>query len=181
MPVEEVAPRLLGDHGLHQAGDLDLRGWHVPGDLDQADGVLGEHEHERGLREGHGPQQRLDVEAVGDHDDRGQPVRQAEAAQAGRRREHGQAVGEQREGHEVLGEVVASKPDFLQAVQNYSLALAGIKKYDEALNILNDGIRMAPRYAGFYRARGMVYKIQGNAALSRADEIRAAQLESGQR
>ena len=80
----------------------------------------------------------------------------------------------------VLGEVVAAKPDFLQAVQNYGLSLAGTKKYDEAINILSDGIRMAPRYAGFYRARGMVYKIQGNAALAQADEIRAAQLESGQ-
>jgi tetratricopeptide (TPR) repeat protein len=80
----------------------------------------------------------------------------------------------------VLGEVVTAKPDFLEAIQNYSLALAGIKKYDEAINVLSDGIRMAPRYAGFYRARGIVYKIQGNTALAQADEIRAAQLESGQ-
>ena len=77
----------------------------------------------------------------------------------------------------ILGEVVQAKPDLLPAVQNYGLALAGIKKYDEAINILSGGIRMAPRYAGFYRARAVVYKIQGNAALAQADEIRAAQLE----
>lgn len=77
----------------------------------------------------------------------------------------------------VLAEVVAAKPDFLQAVQNYSLALAGIKKYDEALSVLNNAIQKAPRYAGFYRARGVIYKIQGNAALAQADELRAAQLE----
>ncbi|HEY8561716.1 MAG TPA: tetratricopeptide repeat protein [Pyrinomonadaceae bacterium] len=80
----------------------------------------------------------------------------------------------------VLAEVVAAKPDFLQAVQNYSLALAGTKKYDEALAVLNNAIRQTPDYAGFYRARGVIFKIQGNAQLAQADEIRAAQLERGQ-
>lgn len=80
----------------------------------------------------------------------------------------------------ILGEVVQAKPDLLPAVQNYGLALAGIKKYDEAINLLTNGIRMAPGYAGFYRARAIVYKIQGNAALAQADELRAAQLERGQ-
>lgn len=80
----------------------------------------------------------------------------------------------------ILGEVVKAKPDFLEAVQNYGLSLAGTKKYDEAISVLSDGIRMAPRYAGFYRARGIVYKIQGNTQLAQADEIRAAQLERGQ-
>jgi len=80
----------------------------------------------------------------------------------------------------ILGEVAQAKPDFLEAVQNYALALAGTKKFDEAISILTDGIRRAPRYAGFYRARGIVYKIQGKAQLGQADELRAAQLERGQ-
>ena len=80
----------------------------------------------------------------------------------------------------VLGEVVAAKPDFLEAIVNYSLSLAGIKKYDEALGVLNDAIQKTPRYSGFYRARGVIFKIQGNTALAQADEIRAAQLERGQ-
>jgi tetratricopeptide (TPR) repeat protein len=80
----------------------------------------------------------------------------------------------------VLGEVVRTKPDLLPAVQNYGLALAGVRKFDEAINVLSQGIRMAPRYAGLYRARGLVYKIQGNAQLAQADELRAAQIERGQ-
>jgi len=80
----------------------------------------------------------------------------------------------------ILGEVVAAKPDLLPAVQNYGLALAGVKKFDESINVLSQGIQMAPRYSGLYRARALVYKIQGNAALAQADEIRAAQLDRGQ-
>ena len=61
-------------------------------DLDHADPVLRQREHERLVREGDRAQQRLEVEPIGDLDGLAQPVRQPIEAQAVRRGENGEAV-----------------------------------------------------------------------------------------
>ena len=91
-------PRVAA-HGVRVAGvarhvvHLDLERRAVGGDLEQAHRVLRQREHVRRLRKGHGAQQRLQMEAVGDLGDHPEPVREAEGLHALRRREDGEAVG----------------------------------------------------------------------------------------
>jgi tetratricopeptide (TPR) repeat protein len=74
---------------------------------------------------------------------------------------------------------LAAQPDVVVGYLNRGIALLNVKKTDEALADFNRGLQLNPQLPNLYRARALAYKIKGNATLAQADELRAAQLESG--
>jgi len=75
-----------------RSGTSTVNGGPFATDLDEPHRAGRQRQHERRLREGDRPQQRLDVEAVGDLDDRGQSAWEPERPQARRGGEHGEAA-----------------------------------------------------------------------------------------
>lgn len=75
--------------------------------------------------------------------------------------------------------VIGTKPDHVESYLNRGIARLNIKKVDEAMEDFNRGIQLAPRFPNLYRARALAYKMKGNVTAAQADELRAAQLESG--
>lgn len=71
------------------------------------------------------------------------------------------------------------KPDLAEAHLNRGIALLNVKKTDEAIESFNLGMKYNPRLPGLYRARAVAYKVKGDNILAQADELRAAQIESG--
>jgi len=67
-----------------EVGDVETGGLQVGRDLEQADAVLRQREHERRVRKGQRAHERLDVEAVGDLDLAREVVRQPERDARGR-------------------------------------------------------------------------------------------------
>ncbi|MBS1793735.1 MAG: tetratricopeptide repeat protein [Acidobacteria bacterium] len=70
-------------------------------------------------------------------------------------------------------------PTYTEAYLNRGVALIYLKEYDAALADFNRGIELNPRMPNLYRGRALIYKVKGNTVLAQADELRAAQLESG--
>jgi tetratricopeptide (TPR) repeat protein len=78
-----------------------------------------------------------------------------------------------------LDAFIKIKPDLAEAHLNRGIALLNTKKTDEAIESFNLGMRYNPRLPGLYRARAIAFKVKGDNAQAQADELRAAQLESG--
>lgn len=74
---------------------------------------------------------------------------------------------------------ISGRPDYVDAYLNRGIALIYLKDLDAALADFDRGIQLNPRIPNLYRARALVYKAKGNAALAAADELRAAQVERG--
>ena len=75
---------------------------------------------------------------------------------------------------------LAVRTDDMNVYLNRGLVLLNLKKYDEAIADFNRGMQLAPRFPNLYRARAVAYKLKGDNAQAQADELYAAQLESGQ-
>ncbi len=74
---------------------------------------------------------------------------------------------------------ISGRPDYVDAYLNRGIALIYMKELDAAIADFDRGIQLNPRVPNLYRARALVYKAKGNAALAAADELRAAQIERG--
>jgi hypothetical protein len=104
-----VRDRRLADgarDGARDVVDRDLEWRLVRRDLEKMRRALGERQHEGGLRERHGAQERLHVEAVRDLDGRAEAVRESERLHVLWRREDGEAVRLQPPERRIVYEVV---------------------------------------------------------------------------
>lgn len=77
--------------------------------------------------------------------------------------------------------VLSLRPDYVNAYLNRGVVLLNMKKYDEAIADFNAGLRLAPLFPNLYRARAIAHKAKGSSELAQADELRAAQIERGQK
>lgn len=57
-------------------------------------------------------------------------------------------------------------------------AYSNLERYDDAVSVINDGIKLFPDNYLFYSLRAAVYKFKGNTALSDADNQKAKELAS---
>ncbi|KXK05306.1 MAG: ankyrin repeat-containing protein [Acidobacteria bacterium OLB17] len=78
-----------------------------------------------------------------------------------------------------LDKAIELRPTWVEAYLNRGIVLIYMKKLDDAFADFEKGIQLNPRIPNLYRARALVYKAKGNAALAAADELRAAQIEQG--
>jgi tetratricopeptide (TPR) repeat protein len=72
-------------------------------------------------------------------------------------------------------------PKYVNAYINRSLALMGLKRYEDAEKDLDVALKLAPQDPGVYRALAVVSRVQGKAEVAQAYDLRAAMLERQQR
>ena len=78
-----------------------------------------------------------------------------------------------------LDKAIELRPTWVEAYLNRGICLIYMKKLDDALADFESGIKLNPRIPNLYRARALVYRAKGSAALAAADELRATQIEQG--
>ena len=77
--------------------------------------------------------------------------------------------------------VLVLAPRYVSAYINRSLALMGLKRYEDSEKDLDVALKLAPTDAGVYRALAVVSRVQGKTEVAQAYELRAAMLERQQR
>lgn len=73
--------------------------------------------------------------------------------------------------------VLVLAPKYVSAYINRSLALMGLKRYEDSEKDLDVALKLAPQDPGVYRALAVVSRVQGKTEVAQAYELRAAMLE----